>query len=178
MIIWGSGCDYSRHFRLYRKLYGLLLTLRWIFKDIRVWCSWSRMRFYARSCAHLFWWPKVTGRSLPWTGRSARRCSRRDSGHRDGRERRELLCRAAERLRRDEEPSGPLQRPALRGQERTRWAKLAVSLPLFLLHTDTYISRANTHTREKVCACNAVCRGIRKIIATIICLVLINLKKR
>lgn len=53
-------------------------------------------------------------------GRGSRRCSRRDSGHRDGRERRELLGRAEERVCRDEEPGGPLQRPAFRGQERTR----------------------------------------------------------
>lgn len=78
------------------------------------------MRFYARSCEHLVWCPGVTAGSLLRTGRSTRRRSRRDSSHRDGRERRELLGRAEKRLGRDEKPSGPFQRPALRGKERTR----------------------------------------------------------
>uniref|UniRef100_A0A663NBN5 Uncharacterized protein n=1 Tax=Athene cunicularia TaxID=194338 RepID=A0A663NBN5_ATHCN len=41
-------------------------------------------------------------------GRSPRRCPRRDGGHGDGRERRKLLGRAPQRLRRDEKPSSKI----------------------------------------------------------------------
>lgn len=84
----------------------------------------SRMRFYARiehicfddpSDQHLFFPLLRSGCGSWWR-------PRRDSGHRDGRKRRELLGRAEERLGCNEEPGGSLQRPALRGQERTRWA--------------------------------------------------------
>lgn len=100
------------------------------------------------------WWPAFSR-----AGRGSRWCSRRDSGHRDGRKRRELLGRVEERFRRDEEPGGPLQRPALRGQERTRWTEIlslssthprtrALSRSLSQTHTHT---QACTHTVREVC---------------------------
>lgn len=93
------------------------------------------MRFYARNLEAILssCWPAVTRPSSPCAGRSSGWCPRRDSRYRDGRKRRELLGRAEERLGRDEEPGGPLQRPALRGQERSRW-----TATLSNTHTQTH----------------------------------------
>lgn len=54
------------------------------------------------------------------TGGRSGRHTRRHRCHGDGGQRRELLRRAAERLRCDEEPGGALQRPSLRGPQRKR----------------------------------------------------------
>lgn len=55
--------------------------------------------------------------SLAPTGGCSGRHTRWDRGHGDGGQRRELLCRAAERLRCDEEPGSAFQRPPLRGPQ-------------------------------------------------------------
>lgn len=83
------------------------------------------MRFRARRLCACMWLgdpksPPALPPPLPCAGGGSWGCARRDPGDGDGRERRELLGRAEERLGRDEEPGGPLQRPALRGQEWTR----------------------------------------------------------
>lgn len=55
------------------------------------------------------------------TGGCSRRHTRWNRGHGYGRERWELLGRAAERLRCDEEPGSTFQRPSLRGAQWQRW---------------------------------------------------------
>lgn len=85
--------------------------------------------------------PELPVRLLLCAGRGSGWCPRRDSCYRDGRERRELLGRAEERLGRDEEPGGPLQRLALRGQERSRWTAT-------LSHTQTH-ARAKRRRPEQ-----------------------------
>lgn len=82
----------------------------------------------------LVWW-NDRPLCLALAGGGPRWRSRRHPGDRHGRKRRELLSRTEERLCRDEEPGGPLQRPALCGQERTRWAKPPRLSHIYLLFT-------------------------------------------
>jgi len=112
-------------------------------------CACLRARVCACVCACVCVFGSVTKSDrpcLPREGRGSGWRARRDSGHRDGRERRELLGRAEERLRGAEEPGGPLQRPALRGQERTRWAPPPPPLTHTHIHTHTH---THTHTHNE-----------------------------